>query len=166
MNRLMPAWISLMYGLGFGVFIAFMNGIAFPIILECTGIYEAIYNGMKWHGMIGAVAPDIWINLFILGIRYLAVPSIIGSVIMFLCCCYLKITSNNPNRFCPISGIITGNLVSIGGVLWLYEADWRWDFRDGWAFAILVWIWNIVIFTWLGVWIARRSIQMLSTDWQ
>jgi len=149
---------SLIRGIAWGGLIALIHGLAFPVLFTLdaflgTLLYSGQFNGL----LIGLVllASGFWSVLFFIALSYFSIPSIIGGIALALGLHYGVRRSLLLLRNGLWWGVTIGGVVALFGISWFYWLDWAWDIQENWLFAVLVAIWAMVIYAWLGRRLAR-----------
>jgi hypothetical protein len=146
-------WQSLIRGIVWGGLIAILHGLAFPILfLLETFLRGVLYSGQFSGLLIGLIflASGFWMVLSFVASSYFLVPSIIGGIALALGLRYGVQRNFLLPRHGLWLGVIIGGLVALVGITWLYWLDWAWSIQENWLFAVLVTMWEMVTYAWLG----------------
>lgn len=151
-NKSHSTWRLLGRGLGWGVLISLANGLALPVLFELYVLILAILLNRRWLGPVGNIAPQLWFIYLVLGFGCALIPSVIGGGVLGLGIRFVM-SRPRPSRQGVWIGMIVGTLVAVCWVSLFFAVDWSW--RGNWMLAVLMWLWEVAVYAWLGRQLAR-----------
>jgi hypothetical protein len=126
------------------------NGFALPVLFELYVLIEDILLKGRWLGPFGALAPEIWFIDLVFGLTCSLIPSMVGGCVLSLVMRVLMARIPRLGWRGVWIGMVVGTVAAICWVSIFFAVDQSWNIRTSWIFALLMWIWEVAVYAWLG----------------
>jgi hypothetical protein len=122
----------------------------FPVLFLIEGFLRGILYSKSAFGLTGGflfLTSGFWQVLFFLAWFYFTLPNLVGGVVLVV---FHELASFRSQRASRWLSVTIGGLVALVGITWFYFDDWAWNIQEEWLFAILIAMWEIAAYAWLG----------------
>ena len=159
MSKPSSLWRLFRYGLKWGALISMASALSLPALYEMYLWLTAILNKDTYLGPIGWFVPEVWVLFFGLGFLHSLVPTIVGGCVLGASI-YLLVSRESELVKCSMwIGISVGAAVGVCYLSLFFASDWSFSIREDWLLAALILVWEMIMYAWLGRYLAYKTIN-------